>query len=668
MTLRRGVAALFCLAATAGAQAPRFIGVDTAAEAVLQKQISGRLNAGSAAEALRAIGKAANISLVYESQTLAAVRFRGSARDSVTVGEALVAVLDGASVDVIARSPTSYVVVPRADLPPRVSAQPLAFNVAGIIRDSTTRRPIAGAVVIALDSARAILARTLTSQAGRFRVAGPARVATLRVQKIGYRMRELSPGAAGAIENVDLALARIPWSLQPVVTRMNASCPVRSDNAVAMALVDQARAGLLATLVTDEAEGARYDVLGYKRRYARNSTRIMWQSVRYDSASHRATSFKAAHTADQFVRTGFMEVTTEGQKFLGPDAEILLDSRFSDTYCFRIASPEKGRPNQLGLHFSPVRIGKDRVDIDGTLWIDTTARELRDIEYDYVGLGHFPPHVRPRGLTRFRAMPNGVVTVDLWWIRLPAVQEDSVFDVKKKSVIQHFYLTEIGGHLATAEWPDGTIYKASLGSLEISALVPRDSLPLAAIRNRDSSNFVPGSGIAFRLQNTDYRGVTDESGHAVIPDLIPGPYVLELDDPTLNAMGAQSPRLLEFTVGDASALRRVIHTPGAADVILAGCRRQGEDPLPSTRAYLMGRAVDAQDNPLENVEIEYRWDAAATPFRTLNTGPTGLFYLCMGPEWVGRRLTVSAQLKEPHKEKRTLVIKPGIATMELVVR
>jgi hypothetical protein len=40
----------------------------------------------------------------------------------------------------------------------------------------------------------------------------------------------------------------------------------------------------------------------------------------------------------------------------------------------------------------------------------------------------------------------------------------------------------------------------------------------------------------------------------------------------------------------------------------------------------------------------------------------------MGPVWVGRQLTVSAQLKERHKEKRTLVIKPGIATMELVVR
>src|SRR3954463_10375683 len=71
------------------------------------------------------------------------------------------------------------------------SAAPLhAQVVSGIVRDSATGHPIAGAVVIQLDAQRKTVARNSTNAEGRYSTTLSAGVRIIRVVHIGFRARE----------------------------------------------------------------------------------------------------------------------------------------------------------------------------------------------------------------------------------------------------------------------------------------------------------------------------------------------------------------------------------------------------------------------------------------------------------------------------------------------
>ena len=77
-------------------------------------------------------------------------------------------------------------------------------------------------------------------------------------------------------------------------------------------------------------------------------------------------------------------------------------------YCFHIADSDPARPNQIGLGFVSGTRRSNRIDIEGTLWVDTVARALHDIDFRYVGLSRRVEAVGSGGRISFREMPNGV--------------------------------------------------------------------------------------------------------------------------------------------------------------------------------------------------------------------------------------------------------------------
>ena len=338
-------------------------------------------------------------------------------------------------------------------------------------------------------------------------------------------------------------MIQLPAFLEPVRVVADQRCPRRSDAGAAFALLEQARAGLLTTVVARQSNPGKLVRLGFERHMDGTSDRIVSMKVRIDSSAQATNSFRASRAGADFVQRGFVDDHPDGALFYGPDAEVLLDDGFANGYCFRIMDPNPRRPNQIGLGFAAADKKRNRVDIEGALWIDTVARALRDIEYRYVGLGRGMEMARPGGHTFFREMTNGVVLIDRWDLRLPKFEVDTTYDPvhNNPQLRSWFSAYEGGGELARAAWPDGTAWKASLGTLRLHA----------RIRNDTSA-----AGTVVRLVDTDYRAVVDSSGNVTIGDLVPGPYSLAVIEPHLAEFGITPPPALTFAAARDSTVER----------------------------------------------------------------------------------------------------------------
>jgi len=126
----------------------------------------------------------------------------------------------------------------------------------GIVSDSATHRPLASAVLVLLDGSGVGVARNITNERGQFRMMVTSTAKRVRVLRLGYRARELvipQPGAAGA--QLDISMLPIPAMLEPETVVAAAICPRRADSPLALALLEQARVGLLATVVARSQSG-----------------------------------------------------------------------------------------------------------------------------------------------------------------------------------------------------------------------------------------------------------------------------------------------------------------------------------------------------------------------------------------------------------------------------
>lgn len=527
------------------------------------------------------------------------------------------------------------------------AARPLgAQELRGLVTDSASRQPIPGAVLVLLDANGATLGRNITNQRGQYRIAATTAMRRMRVLRIGFRPREvaLPPLTTGIVE-VNVVMTALPTLLETVRVSSGAPCPKRSDRLIALSLLEQARAGLLATIVAREIQPAEMIRLRYTRYMIDNSDRIEHQRVWIDSATGVKTSFVAVRPAADFVKYGFSLDTNNVQRFFGPDAETLLDDAFRDGYCFHLRDPERNRPHQVGLAFVAAKSERGRVDVDGTLWIDTAARQLRDIRFDYVGLDRRLMNARPGGRIEFRELPNSVVLIDRWFFRIPAVRQDTVWtDADGRAsapdpshtaipvLRPHYYAQESGGELATARWPDGFVWNASLGAARIQA-VDKKGAPLA--------------GREIYLDETDYRGVSNATGEIAIDRLLPGPYSVRAIDPVLGALGITLKTTLKFTAARDSVIRATAQIPSMVDYVREECERVRGFKADSTALWFVLRVVRPDAEPAAAAEW-HAWRRGAADWRGIAdaggfASSDGLLYYCGGALHNGDTVKVEAR-------------------------
>jgi hypothetical protein len=488
--------------------------------------------------------------------------------------------------------------------------------VAGRVVDSASTLPIPGAVIQALAADGSVRGRTLSDGRGNFalRVSDTADI-QIRVQRIGFRPRLLRP-LAGTAAPLEIALARIPALLDPM--RVVAAPCRRRGRTSPIGLIEQARAGLLASIVARDVNPAAMTRIIYEWRNEPEGIRNTSQLVRIDSSLSTQSSFGAVHDAAGFARRGFLEEDEGGQTYFAPDAETLLDDAFAAGYCFRVMPGNRERPNQVGLGFEAAQTRRGRVDVTGALWIDTVARELRDIEFRYVGLPNALEAERPGGRIEFVNLPNGITIVSRWHLDLVGVERDSLANRRPgrwESGFRRFGYRN-GGELARASWRDGTEWRARLGTLAGTSTW---------------ADGQPASGVTYALRGTPYRATSDSAGHVVIHDIVPGTYTLMVLDAALLALGLgiETDILLH---SNRDTVVRSLRGLTADDYVVAYCRTLGRYS-PSDQTFVIARALWEDGTPIQGATWSaiQLLDGERTEIE-LNgrTGSDGVIAVCRG--------------------------------------
>jgi hypothetical protein len=524
-----------------------------------------------------------------------------------------------------------------------------AQTITGAVRDSTSRAFIVGVVVEMRDASGDLLSRTLTNSSGVFNVFADPRAARLKFLRIGFRPRDVSVQVdtlSGKF--VDVSMARLPTMLDRMEVIAGAKCDQRT-NPAGQALLQQARAGLLATIVGREVNPAKLVRLSYERTFSARLDTMM-PAVWIDSVNEAKTTFKAARRGADLVTRGFTADSLGTGIYFGPDAEVLLDEGFEAGYCFYVTE----RRGEIGLGFSPAssrRIG--RVDVEGVLWIDKDARALRSLEYRYVGVGREAEDHNVGGNLVYQEMANGTVIVSRWSLRLLKVRVDSQMYRYGRLPTGRIVVSEGGGLVARAEWPDGTKWSTELGTLEVTAI------------DGESGRRVPHAEV--RLRKTNFVAAANESGIATFTSVLPGRYAVdvanrELEDlgfirdlPVVNAGPIDSavirPSMVLADTGSELLLKTVDVVAGRTARQTAPMRttRQFataicEDPRTgrSSKRAILGKLAFANGNP-----SSFGWVYADEIRRRVQTWPGGGFAICVPDDWTGpvRVLGLSGRLR-----------------------
>lgn len=427
-----------------------------------------------------------------------------------------------------------------------------------------------------LDSAGATRARSLTNQRGQYFFNLPADARRIRVQRIGFRAGTVGiPLAQHDLITLDIAIASLPTLITPVAV-LAGGCPKRNDRGAAASLLEQARVGLLATIIARDSRPSSQLRITYRRELNSQGDRILNQIIELDSA-YAGPSFVSAKRAVEYVEAGFVDKQPHRWIYHGPDAEVLLDDDFVNSYCFHIAGAEKARPNQVGIAFQPSTRVRETISVDGVLWVDTLARFVSDIQFRYRGITRAVDALNPGGTIVFRELASGVSLIDRWTLKLVtgSFMRATVPASATVGPADSFRLSESGGQLARAAWADGSTWSAPLGAFAMRA------------RRRNGQ---PAAGIEIHITDSPYAGVTDESGRWFVKDLLDGPYSVVAIDPQLEGIEVSLPALRFAAVRDSTVSLDVL-VPTTEEYVSQKCGVNQQALAGPSRTYVAGRLV-----------------------------------------------------------------------------
>jgi hypothetical protein len=545
-------------------------------------------------------------------------------------------------------------------LPPALRAQ-----VAGTVRDSSSQAPLPNTAVLVLEQGGKPVSRGTTDAQGRFRLAttpttGKGRAAPktvfplrLRVLRMGFRPREIPLTAASAGTYWDISLVSFPIKLEEVQV-VALTCPQRPDRKQALGLLRQVRMSLLANVVARSQSSATMQRLLFERRFEGASGRVASQTVHRRITSSTREAFSAARSAAAFNRQGFIEDSSGAHAYVGPDAETLLDDAFAERYCFKVAPPDRPRPLQVGLGFEPVDREDGRIDIIGTVWVDTLSRVLRDMDFHYVGLDPQTTALSPEGRLSFRELSNGVVIIDQWSLRLGAGGRPAGKMVGGRTpVVSATEGTtrerpqEIGGEIARASWPDGYSWEAPLGTIRLRAVDGQGR---------------PASGSVVQLLDTDYEATTDLTGTFVLTDLLPGPYTASVRDPRLAALDVPSTTTVRLqAVRDSTVDARVV-VESADDYVIKRC---GYDAgIVAGRGRLLGRVMRADGRPASEARWTMRDEFGTVIVESGRADGDGFFHACQLP--MNKSVTIDVWQSDKRTNAST-TLKDPLTTLRVVL-
>lgn len=270
---------------------------------------------------------------------------------------------------------------------PAASGQSGTGTVEGVARRANDGAPLSLLLVRLVHTERRTAPQeALTDTQGRFRFVGvPAGEYRLQVEQIGYE-RTQSPVLGvkpGATLHHEIRSAMVPVQLAEITVGGRCLTAAQlADEPAVHALWNEARKGI---------EARRAFALQYR------FTRVLRQEVAMkprvgkthreltvdtiisepDSVLVRERRRLASRQAEGYGKQGRTTFTLSL-----PNETELLDEGFLRDHC--LESSIDGDEGSLALRFRPVRPARDRVDIQGTIWVDAKTYLIRRLELEYL--------------------------------------------------------------------------------------------------------------------------------------------------------------------------------------------------------------------------------------------------------------------------------------------
>jgi hypothetical protein len=509
-----------------------------------------------------------------------------------------------------------------------------AQRIRGVVTDAVTHERVPRGIVVLYDSAGRGLGRAIAAVDGAYSIAGAPAMRRLRVMRIGFRPRDITLSAGDSV--LDVALQPIPPVMNAVQSNEARVCAADPDNS-AIELWEQARAGLLASVIAQESSPPRMRVRTYRRVLDPVLKRPVADTIVFGDHME-LRSFVAARPPWVFASYGYMRDNRDHREFYAPSEAVLLDPTFAETHCLRAIDGRGPRAGEVGIAFDPI-VSPDRdtiVDVEGALWLDRSTYAPRTIEFRYTNLERDSRDAG--GEVHFVLMPNGISMVERWQIRttMLAFDEPSTPDALPKRDVPRrerrggriLGYDPMGGEVVSAVWPDGKRWVNDLPHIEGTVADPagepvRDALVWLANR-RDTVR-------------------TDSSGHFEFAPGPPGLYHVYASDSALATVGISRALPVEAIVLASQGAKLDLRLLPRAKIFPSICPARSYTP---GTGVLMARVVDSLGVavPLARVDIEStpkeETSPTATPTQTRTgvTGDDGRFIIC-GAQ-LDRRLVV----------------------------
>jgi formylmethanofuran dehydrogenase subunit D len=517
-----------------------------------------------------------------------------------------------------------------------------AQRVTGVVTNARTAQPLPGVVVSLLNASGVSVAQTLTDRAGIYRIAVDSSARRVLIRRIGFGLvdRPLPAAAHVSVATLDVAMDVIPVDLPPVLSNA-AGCRPSRNAPQALALLEQARFGFLATVVARDANRAEAKLIRYRR--------TMVGAILLDERVEVGTGtfdrpFVASLEPEALVAHGFTTQLVTGKRFHAPDPDLLLSGAFLATHCFDVAPANGNHRGEVGIAFAPA-LGRDSlIEVSGTIWMTRDPLALKSLEFRYVHLPSGERNANAGGTLMFRAAANGVVVVSEWHLTIPPLPGRSL-------ALAPVTVTQSGGVVAWATWPDGTSLATPLASVSGRVIDEKTRKGVADMRVA-----IPG---------TPFRTVSGANGVFRIDSVLPGPHEIWIaDDSSWRAFGIARSRPVPVRATVARASPIEMQWLDADRLTQLQCDRFGRS---QGVARLLGKVVDSAGRTLRaTVTLAMPTGEAATirtapgtsrtatvmrPAFPLTTGTDGLFAYC---GLMDQPITLTARLPDGRSAVETV--------------
>jgi hypothetical protein len=455
----------------------------------------------------------------------------------------------------------------------------VAQSVRGVVTDAASS-PVAGVVVILLDSAAREVSRAYTNASGEYRIVAPrAGTYALRTLRIGFRPQTSALVSLSATDGVEraISLVSVPTGLDTMRAVGRSVCRMSERDSVAATwrVWEQVRAALAITQLTRSNRAMAATTISSNKTLEPVRRRV--QSQEFDVRADFVSQPWRAATPAELRKSGYVIGDGMGPTtYHAPSIEALLADEFLEDHCLRLTTSRD--PRVIGVEFEPNRDRREIPEIKGTVWLTRATSELKSLEFRYVnaskdieGFGG--------GETEFVRMKNGMWAISSWNIRMPALALDAD---KPGSVPEVEAIRVVGGQLSLVTVGDANT-RDTLWSLA----------PVALSGSVSDTAGTPLKGGTIELAGTPLRAAIDPQGRFTITGILPGIYTMKLRGVRDTTPLLQSP--IKFA--DTTAALKILLP---RSVISAADR---PIPVGNTATFTGAVLVDSTNQPIIEAEI-----------------------------------------------------------------